>query len=108
MATKLDRQTIIRSKEAVDTYVSTVRQLNEELSSIITGLVGADFVGDAGDGYKAFYDTKVVPAIEGNVLNETGSIPHSIKDIMDQIEAQLLNKVDPEMGENNKNPATAG
>ena len=104
MATILTHAIISGAKGAVDTYVTTANGLYEELSGVITALTGANFNGDAAEGYKAFFTNQVTPALTENLTAPSESLMASIKTILESIETQLLDTVDPKMGENNSNP----
>ena len=71
---------------------------------IISTLTASNFNGDASDGYKVFYTQKVVPALTENLTAPQNSLMASLKDMLTGIETQLLDTVDPQLGENNKNP----
>lgn len=107
MSTILTSAIVEGAKNSVDTYVSTINGLNSELEGIISTLTGGNFAGDASEGYKVFYTTKVLPAINENLINQGNSLSSSIKAILDNIQQQLLNTVDPQLGENNKNPGSS-
>lgn len=104
MSTILTSAIVESAKSSVDTYVSTVNGLNGELEGILNTLTGGNFTGDASNGYRDFYTTKVLPAITENLINQGNSLTASIKSMLDNIQQQLLNTVDPQLGENNRNP----
>ena len=104
MASVLTHAIITSATEKVDTYVATVDGLNTELSNIITTLTGSNFNGDAANGYNVFYTQKVLPAITDNLTSPGNSLTASIKSILDSIQTQVLDSVDPQLGENNQNP----
>ena len=106
MASILTHTIITSATEKVDEYLNEVNSLYEELSGIISMLTTSNFNGDASDGYKVFYTSKVVPAITDNLTDPTSSLTASIKSILDSIQTQLLDTIDPELGENNKNPGS--
>lgn len=105
MSTILTSAIIESAKSSVDEYVSSVSALYEELNSVINALT-SNFMGDAADGYKEFYTQKVAPALNENLIAQTGSLTANIKTILDNIQQQLLNTVDPQLGENNRNPGS--
>lgn len=92
------------AKATVDSYVASANQLYGNLESIINTLIGSNFKGDASAGYHVFFTKNVTPALTDNLTNPKGSLTASIKDILTSIEEQLLNQVDPKLGENNQNP----
>lgn len=103
MSTILTSAIVEGAKGAVDDYVTKVTELNEELKSIISKLTSESFTGEAANGYNDFYTTKVIPAITENLTEGGESLTASIKSLLDNIQQQLLNTVDPQMGENNRN-----
>lgn len=104
MASILTHAIITSATEKVDTYVTTANGLFEELSGVIANLTSTNFTGDASDGYKFFYTEKVVPALTENLTDPASSLTASIKSMLDSIKTQLLDTVDPNLGDNNKNP----
>lgn len=104
MATILTHAIISSATEKVDTYVATANGLYEELSGVIANLTGGNFVGDAADGYKVFFAEKVVPALTENLTAPGESLMAGVRNILESIQAQLLDTVDPQLGENNVNP----
>lgn len=107
MSTILATSMIESAKGNVDEYVSAVQSLNGQLQSIMTTLSGDNFVGDAADGYKEFYTSKIVPAIEENLIGGA-SLTSNIKTILDNIQQQLISTVDPTLGNNNRGAGGAG
>ena len=104
MATILTHAIISSATEKVDTYVATVNGLYEELSGVIATLTGSNFSGDAADGYKVFFNEQVTPALTENLTAPGESLMAGIKNILESIQTQLLDTVDPQLGENNSNP----
>ena len=107
MATILTHAIISGAKEKVDTYISTADGLYQELQGVIATLTGSNFSGDASDGYKAFFTEKVSPALTENLTAANNSLMGSVKGILESIETQLLNTVDPQLGETNRDPGAA-
>ncbi|MBE6843094.1 MAG: hypothetical protein E7510_09750 [Ruminococcus sp.] len=107
MSTILTSAIVENAKSSVDTYVSTIDGLNNELEGVINTLTGTNFIGDASNGYKAFYTSKVLPALTDNLISQGNSLSASIKAILDNIQQQLLNTVDPQLGTNNANPGVS-
>lgn len=107
MSSILNHTILNEAAGAVDAYISTVRNLNTELENLIQVLTSNDFVGDASDGYKTFYQQKVLPAITTNLVEGEKSLAAGIKGMLDNIGTQLLDTVDPKLGENNQNPGGA-
>lgn len=107
MSTILATSMIESAKGNVDEYVSAVQSLNGQLESIINTLAGDNFVGDAADGYREFYTSKIVPAIDENLIGGA-SLTSNIKTILDNIQQQLISTVDPTLGNNNRGAGSAG
>lgn len=53
--------------KAVDDYQSQVTGINSELQSEIDGLIPSSFSGAAANGFKAFYDTSILPNVTDNL-----------------------------------------
>ena len=107
MPTILTSAMISSAIGAVEDYIGTANSLSSDLDSVINSLTSSNFQGDASDGYKAFYTEKVMPAINEN-LTGSASLTKSIKDILESIQTQLLNTVDPQLGDSNRNPGVSG
>ena len=104
MSTILTSAIVENAKSSVDSYISSIEGFNTELEGIINTLTSSNFTGDASVGYKEFYTSKVVPAITENLTQQGSSLTESIKSMLESIQQQLLNTVDPQLGENNRNP----
>lgn len=102
MATILSKAIISSASEKVDNYITTANGLYDNLNGVISKLVSANFVGDASSGYNVFYTQKVVPALTENLTAPGSSLMAGIKNILESIQTQLLDTVDPEMGQNNQ------
>lgn len=108
MSTILSSAIVDSAKSIVDTYVASISALNGELENIINTLTGNNFVGDASLGYKEFYTNKVLPAITENLIEQGNSLTASIKSMLDNIQQQLLNTVDPQLGDSNREQGGSG
>ena len=104
MATILTKAIITNAMQEVDSYITNANSLYQELEGIISTLTTANFNGDASEGYKVFFDTKVTPALTENLTAPNSSLTAGIKSILDTIQTQLLDTVDPELGNTNRNP----
>lgn len=92
--------------KAVEDYRTTISSLNTRLQTEIDGLIPSSFSGDAAEGFKAFYDTNIVPN-SGENLNK---MLDSLKGICDSVKAQIPGDeqgVDTQLGQGNKNPGGA-
>lgn len=97
MATILTSAIISQASSAVQEYSSQAKSIASEVASIINNLV-SNFTGDAADGYREFFTQKVSPAINENL----DSLMSAIQQMLDSIQQQLLNTVDPQLGTNNR------
>ena len=107
MATILTHAIISSATEKVDAYVTTANGLYEELSGVIAALTGSNFNGDAAEGYKVFFTEQVIPALTDNLTAPSESLMAGVKSILESIQTQLLDTVDPQLGESNSNPGGA-
>lgn len=107
MSTILTSAIIQGAKDSVDNYVTQITALNGQLDGIMKTLTTTNFTGDASAGYNDFYTQKVLPAITDNLTQQGNSLTASIKSMLDNIQQQLLSTVDPQLGENNRNPGGA-
>ena len=105
MSTILDKKNITDAVTAIDTYVKTATDLNGQLATVMAQLIGSGFVGEAAEGYKTFYTSKVVPALTTNLIDPQGSLMASLKQMMTDIGAEFFDNVDTKLGEANQ---TAG
>ena len=104
MATILTKAIITSALQEVDSYITTANSLYQELQGVISALTTANFNGDASDGYKVFFDSKVTPALTENLTAPNSSLTAGIKSILETIQSQLLDTVDPELGNTNRDP----
>ena len=100
MASILTHEIITNATASVNTYSSTANGLFEELGGVVSALVSQNFTGDASDGYNDFFTTKVTPALTENLE----SLTSSINSMLESIQTQLLDQVDPQLGNTNRNP----
>lgn len=104
MATILTKAIISGAMQEVDSYIGTANGLYQELQGVINTLTTSNFNGDASEGYKVFFDTKVTPALTENLTAPNSSLTAGIKSILETIQSQLLDTVDPQLGSTNRNP----
>ena len=107
MATILTSANIDSAISSVDTYISKATGLFSSIESTLSTLTGSNFVGDASDGYKDFFDNQVTPVLTENLTDPGTSLTFSIKEMLEAIREQLLNTVDPQLGDANRNPGGA-
>lgn len=105
MASILTSAIVADAKSSVDAYVATAQALYEELASVINTLTSTNFIGDASEGYKDFFMGRATPALTDNLTDPTASITAGINSMLDSIKQQLLDTVDPQLGEINRDPS---
>ncbi len=104
MSTILSKQTIENAKAEVAAYVTQADQLFSELQQKIQSLTASGFIGDAADGYNEFFTQMATPALTTNLTGAEGSLMTGIRTLLENIESQLIDTVDTQLGENNRNP----
>ena len=85
--------------KAVDDYQSQVTGINSELQSEIDGLIPSSFSGAAANGFKAFYDTSILPNVTDNLTK-----------MLDSLKMQIPGDdqgVDDQLGQGNQNSGSA-
>lgn len=105
MATVLSSSNIADAKTAIASYRSTCDGIFSKTQSDINSLAGADFIGDASVGYVDFF-SQITPALTTNLTGTEESITSMLETLLTAVE-QMLNPVDPELGNANKSAATA-
>lgn len=98
MASILTHQNIADAMAAVNTYKSTADGLYQQLQGLINSLTQDNFNGDASNGYSVFFSTKVTPALTENLT----TLADGINTMLESIQTQLLDTVDPELGNSNQ------
>ena len=106
MASILTSAIIVNAKNSVATYISTAQGLYDELSSLINSLTSSNFMGDAAEGYKDFFTNKATPAWVDNLTEPGSSITAGLNSMLDSIKEQLLDTVDPQLGDINRDPSS--
>ncbi|MBE6717552.1 MAG: hypothetical protein E7573_11615 [Ruminococcaceae bacterium] len=104
MASVLTYTIIANATEKVDSYITTANGLYNELEGVLSTLLASNFNGDAADGYNAFFKEKITPALTDNLTTPASSLTAGIRSILESIQTQLLDTVDPQLGEANRNP----
>ena len=101
MATILTSEIISQAMGVIETYKSNVDAANNNLKNMIETLRQDGFIGDGSDGYEVFFTDKVTPAIKDNLYGEA-SLMKMLTDILQGISDSLLDTVDPQIGDKNK------
>ena len=104
MATILTSQIIVNSKGAVDDYSTKAVNKFDELQGVIDGIKGVSFRGEGFNGYEDYFKQKITPALTEN-LTGPNSVMEGLKKILDDVNNQLLEITDPNIGEYNRNPS---
>lgn len=107
MASILSSAIIVNAKASVTTYQTTVQGLYDELNTIVSQLTSSNFLGDASDGFVDFFKTKATPALVDNLIAPEQSLTAGINNMLESIKTQLLDTVDPQLGEINRDPTKA-
>ena len=103
MATKLDTNNITNSKAAITAYRTACDAEFEKIKSTITTLIGenAGFLGDAANGYKAFFD-QITPGLTSQLTGTSDSITSMLESLLTAV-SQMLDPVDPQLKTANEN-----
>lgn len=97
---------MVAAVQAINTYQTAITGLNGRLQTEIDGLIPSSFSGSAATGFKAFYDSNIVPNTGTNLTK----MLDSLKGICDSIKAQIPGEeqgVDEQLGQGNQNPGGA-
>lgn len=103
MSTTLDRTTITNAQNAVDTYVTKVTALYQRLDAELATLTANNFIGEGSMGYKSFYNASIVPSLTTVLTDPNQSLTATIKSMLAMVENTLMDQVDPQLGESNRN-----
>lgn len=87
---------------AIEEYQATVTTLNGKLKTEVDGLIPSSFSGDAAEGFKVFYSTKVAPNAGENLTK----MLDGLKQICEAVKKQIpeTEGVDDQLGQVNKAP----
>lgn len=102
-STVLKASDIAAAKGVIANYIATAQSEFSSLKGVIDALTapGADFNGDSSVGYNDFR-TKIEPALTTNLYDQEASLMASLNHMLDSIEEALLNQVDPQLGQANR------
>ena len=84
MATILDKTIITNAKAAVNTYRTECDKLTGQLQGIIDNLRKDGFIGDASNGFDAFY-SQVSPALTTNLTGTDNSVTAMLDQLLDAV-----------------------
>lgn len=102
----ITQQMMVDAVQAINDYQSAIDALNKELGDEINSLIPSSFSGSAAQGYKYFYDEKIVP----NITTGLSKMLESLISVCDTVKAQIpgdSNGVDDQLGQGNQNSGGA-
>ncbi len=88
--------------KAIQEYTETAKGLKTQLESTMGGLVPGNFSGNAADGFKIFYDDKIVPVIGKGVDDIVQLLTDIVQGTLDAIPADSTGLDDQLASENKK------
>ena len=94
--------TVNITKAMMDAAIKAV----DDYQSQVTGIIPSSFSGAAANGFKAFYDTSILP----NVTDNLTKMLDSLKEICNTIKMQIPGDdqgVDDQLGQGNQNSGSA-
>lgn len=100
MATILKTENLTDSRAAIVAYRTTCDVIFQKLQNDITSLTETDFIGEASLGYVDFF-SQITPALTTNLTGTESSVTAMLESLLTAVE-QMLNPVDPELGNANK------
>ena len=106
MSTVLTQSIIQGCTDAVDSYASQAQDLNQQLRDLMSRLIGTDYVGDGADGFQALFNSKIVPAVENNLLMDAGALIPKLREAFEFIRTQLIMEADVKIGQANNDAAS--
>lgn len=88
---------------AVGEYEEKVRAIAGRMDTTVNSLVSTDFVGDAGNGYKTFYESTIKPIIAEDPKCTVLQLTQMIREMMDGLRTLLPAEdgTDDKLGEAN-------
>ena len=102
--TILDRNDIQMAKAAVAAYKQTCISLYAQLTNTINALRQSGFIGDASNGFDAFY-AAIAPALDANLCGDGNSVTTLLDKLLTSVESALLDTVDPDLDKANRGAA---
>lgn len=103
MASILTHANIADATSAVETYETTANSIYQSFQGTVNSLTASNWNGDGSDGCKEFFISTVTPALTDGIT----AIAKALKDILANIQATMLDDLDPKLGDGNKNPGGA-
>lgn len=103
MASILTAQIITDAQAALTNYQTECERLYKELETTISNLRTDAFVGDASNGYDQFFREQATPPLTTNLYGNDEALIDSLRAMLGSIKEQLLDTVDPGLGDANRN-----
>jgi hypothetical protein len=103
MAKVLTRAQLIQARGAVEDYVKQCNSIYQSLEGTLTSLTSTNWTGDAADGCLYFFNSHVTPLL----TEQLKELTDFLNEILLSIEDACLDKVDPQLGDANRNPGGA-
>jgi uncharacterized protein YukE len=100
MASILTHAIIADATSAIETYESTCNGIFQSLQGTMNSLTSSNWNGDGAEGCKDFFSSTATPALTEGIT----SISKALKDILANIQGALLDQLDPQLGDGNRNP----
>jgi uncharacterized protein YukE len=100
MASILTHGNIADATAAIQAYVNTCNGIYQSLVSTMTTLTTSNWNGDGAEGCKEFLNKTVTPALTDGI----SSIAKALSDILSNVQETLLDQLDPQLGDGNRNP----
>lgn len=85
---------------AIEGYVTKQQDLHNQLDETMSGLIPGNFSGAAADGFKTFYEAKIVPAVGENLKKLTDALTSIVQGTLDAIPD--TDGLDDQLGDENK------
>lgn len=106
MSTALTQSIITGCKDAAANYRNQADNLNQQLRDCMSRLIGTDYVGEGADGFQNLFNSKVIPAVENNLILDASALIPKLVEAFEFIQTQLILEADMKVGTAN-NDASA-
>ncbi len=103
MASILTHAIISDAISAIETYESTCNNIYDSFQDTINTLTSSNWNGDGADGCKQFFNTTVTSGLKEGITSMTTTL----KQMLTNIQETLLDNVDPQLGDNNRNSGSS-
>ena len=102
MSTILSNTIIKNAQETTYAYIKNANLYFGELETALNSLMEDGFSGEAADGFKTFFTQKITPALNEYLTTGDQALMPSINQMLEDIRKQLIDTVDPALGNANK------